>query len=151
MQIAGRGNVVIRLYTDEAPKTTAHISKLVRDGFYDGQKIFKAVKKPRPFLVQFGDPQTKTRPIDDPAMGTGGTGTKIPYEASGLRHVRGAVGLSRLPEDKDSGDCQFYIMLGAYSFLDDNYTVFGQVVEGLDLLDSLEPGDVVTKVTYVKK
>lgn len=146
LTVADKGKIVIRLYSEEAPLAVSAISKLAKEGFYDGQKFFKVVRQPRPFLIQFGDPQTKTKPLDSPTMGTGGTGRKIAYENSGYTHVRGAVGLSHLPEDKNTGDCQFYIMLGTYGFLDGNYTVFGQVTEGLDLLDKIEQGDQVTKV-----
>jgi cyclophilin family peptidyl-prolyl cis-trans isomerase len=147
LDVAGRGKVVIRMRTDAAPETCKRIMALAKEGFYTDQKFFKVIKQPRPFLVQFGDPLTKTKRIDDPAVGTGGSGKKIDFEESGLKHIRGAVGLSRQPDDKNSGDCQFYFMLDAYSFLDGNYTVFGQVVEGLEILDTLQVGDQVTKVT----
>lgn len=147
MEIENRGKLVIELHTKDAPKACEHILGLTRRKFYDGQRFFNVVRKPRPFLIQFGDPGTLTKPITDETLGKGGTGAKIPYEDSGHRHVRGAVGLSRLPDDKNSGDCQFYIMLGTYGFLDGNYTVFGQVTEGLDLLDTIEKGDKVTRVS----
>ncbi len=147
LEVAGRGKIVIRMRTDVAPQTCKKIMSLAKDGFYTDQKFFKVIKQPRPFLVQFGDPLTKTKRLDDSSIGTGGTGKKIDFENSGLKHVRGAVGLSRQPDDKNSGDCQFYFMLDAYSFLDDNYTVFGQVTQGLEILDTLQVGDQVTKVT----
>lgn len=148
--IEGRGNLYIRLFTDEAPKTSAHISKLAKQGFYDGQRFFRVVRQPRPFLVQVGDPQSKSKDLDDPDMGTGGSGAKIAYENSGKLNDRaGMVGLSHREGDRDAGDSQFYILLAPSKFLDGNYTVFGQVVAGLDVLQKIEKGDRVTAVTVL--
>jgi cyclophilin family peptidyl-prolyl cis-trans isomerase len=147
LEIEGKGTLAIQMHTREAPLTTARILELAGQGFYNGQRFFKVVRSPRPFLAQIGDPNSRTRPIDDPTLGTGGTGRRIPFESTPFRHVTGAVGLARLPDDPNSGDSQFYIMLGPASFLDGNYTVFGQVVSGLELLNRLEVGDRVTAAT----
>ena len=147
MQVEGKGAVVIELYTTEAPKATAHVTKLAESGFYNNQKIFRVMKDPKPFLVLFGDPQTKTKPINDASIGQGGSGARIPYENSGKSNVRGAVGLSTKPRDKDSGDSQFYILLDTKPFLDGSYTVFGQVVRGMDVVEKLDVGDQVTSVS----
>lgn len=144
LDIEGKGSITITLYTKEAPQTTSRILELAGQGFYNGQKFFKVVRSPRPFIAQIGDPNSRNRSMDDPSLGTGGTGRKIPFEKTPYKHVIGAVGLARLPDDPNSGDSQFYIMLGAASFLDGNYTVFGQVTDGLDLLQRLELGDKVT-------
>jgi cyclophilin family peptidyl-prolyl cis-trans isomerase len=146
--IEGRGNVFIRLYTKEAPKTSAHIVDLVRTGFYDNQRFHRVVKSPRPYLVQIGDPATKTRDVED--TGNGGSGSKVAYEDSGLSHEIGAVGLAAPKGEKDSGDSQFYIMLAPAKFLDGNYTVFGKVVAGMDVVQKIERGDRVVSVTLVK-
>ena len=144
LQIKGKGELRIKLFTDKAPKTTARIKELATAKFYDNQKFFKVVRQPRPFLAQFGDPLTKTAALTDEKIGTGGSGQKIPFEDTGLHHGPGMDGLSRMPEDPNSGDCQFYVMLGEAGFLDGKYCVFGQVTEGLELLKKLELGDVVT-------
>lgn len=145
LSIENKGRVGIRLFADKAPKTVARIVELTNQGFYNGQRFFRVVRSPRPFLAHFGDPNSKSKDLSDPSMGSGGTGRKVPYEDSGASHVYGAVGMSRLPDDKDSGDCQFYIVLGNNNkFLDGSYTVFGQVVEGLELLGRLEQGDRVS-------
>ncbi|MBS1706897.1 MAG: peptidylprolyl isomerase [Armatimonadetes bacterium] len=149
VDIEGRGRIVIELHTKEAPKASGHIADLAAKGFYDGQKFFRVVREPRPFLVQVGDPNSRNGKLDDPEMGKGGSGTKVPYEDSGFKHRRGAVGLAHLPDDKNSGDSQFYIMLADHGFLDGTYTVFGQVTEGLDVLDKIKLGDRVTKVSVV--
>ncbi len=147
MQIEGKGEVVISLNTQAAPKTTAQIIRLAQSGFYNGQKFFRVVKTPRPFLAQFGDPQTKTKDVTDPSIGTGGSGTTVPFENTGLKNVEGAVGLSLKENDKNTGDSQFYINLANNGFLDGGYAVFGKVVKGLDLVKGLNVGDKVTSVT----
>ncbi|MCA0360536.1 MAG: peptidylprolyl isomerase [Armatimonadetes bacterium] len=147
IKIAGKGDVVIELFTKEAPKTTEHIMKLADSGFYNGQKFFGVMKDPRPFLVRFGDPGTKSKSVDDQSIGKGGSGARIPYEETGKSHVKGAVGLSTEIRDRDGGDSQFYIMLDDKPFLDKQYTVFGQVVRGMEIVSAVESGDQVTSVT----
>lgn len=150
LEIEGRGQVVITLHTKEAPKTTAQIIKLAQQGFYNGQKFFKVVKQPKPFLIQTGDPASKSKPANDPSLGSGGSGSSVPYENSGFPNVEGAVGLSTLPRDRDSGDSQFYVLLGPAKFLDGSYTVFGKVVSGMDVVRAVELGDKVTSATIVR-
>lgn len=150
LDIEGRGQVAIELYTKEAPKTTAQIVKLAQSGFYNGQKFFKVVKQPRPFLIQTGDPASKSKAMDDADLGKGGSGTKVPFEDSGHPNVEGAVGLSTLPNNRDSGDSQFYILLGPARFLDGSYTVFGKVVSGMDVVRAVELGDKVTSASIVR-
>lgn len=145
LEIEGKGSVVIRLYPDKAPKAVGHIVKLAKDGFYDGLRFHRAERVPRPYLVQVGDPQSRSGNLD--GVGAKGTGAKIPYEDSGLSNTVGAVGLARLGQDRDSGDSQFYILLGAQKFLDGNYTVFGQIVEGMDVVKRIEKGDRITRAT----
>jgi cyclophilin family peptidyl-prolyl cis-trans isomerase len=147
--VEGRGEVQIRLHTAQAPKTTAQIVRLARQGFYDGQRFFRVVKEPKPFLVQTGDPASRSKPMGDPSLGQGGSGTRVPYEDSGFPNVDGAVGLSTLPNDRDSGDSQFYILLGPARFLDGSYTVFGQVASGMSVVKSIEVGDRITSVKIV--
>ncbi|MBL8066423.1 MAG: peptidylprolyl isomerase [Chthonomonadaceae bacterium] len=150
LDIENRGKVEIELYTNEAPKTTAQIIRLAQSGFYNGQKFFRVVKSPKPFLIQTGDPASKTKPANDPGLGSGGSGKSVPYEDSGHSNVEGAVGLSALPRDKNSGDSQFYILLGPAKFLDGSYTVFGRVVSGMDVVRAVELGDKVTSATIVR-
>ncbi|MCC7434480.1 MAG: peptidylprolyl isomerase [Methanoregulaceae archaeon] len=148
--IEGRGNLYIKLFTAEAPKTTNHIMGLVRRNFYDGQRIFRVDRSPKPFLLQMGAPGSRTKSMDDPTLLTEGTGAKIPFEDSGFLHDQaGRVGLSAQPGDRNSGDAQFHILLGPSRFLDGNYTVFGQVVGGLALLSKIEKGDRIVSVTLM--
>lgn len=149
LSIEGKGDVIIRLEEVKAPQATARIKKLASEQFYDGQRFFKVVKQPKPFLVQCGDPNSRTKPMDDSALGTWSSGTRIPYEANDLKHGRGAVGLARLSSNKNTGDSQFYIMLDNAPFLDGQYTVFGQVVSGMEVVDKITLGDKIKSVSVV--
>lgn len=146
--VEGRGNFVIKLYGKEAPKACAQIAKLAKSGFYNGQRFFRVTRTPRPYIAQVGDPASRNS-VDAPGIGSGTTGTRIPYEDSGHTNEKYAVGLATLlSNDRDSGDCQFYIVLGdGNKFLDGSYTVFGKVVSGTDVVDRLEKGDRITSVT----
>ncbi len=148
IEIEGRGNVFVLLHTKEAPKTSARIAKLVTDGFYNSQRFHRVVQTPKPYLVQIGDPVSKTGDITN--ANTGGSGTKIPFEDSGFKNIAGAVGLARNMDDKDSGDSQFYLLLDRSTFLDGNYTVFGQVVAGMDVLKKIQKGDKVVSMAIIK-
>lgn len=145
VSIQNRGTVTIQLFTDKAPKTTAHIIRLAKSGFYDGQRFHLAIRSPRPYRVQVGDPASRSGDLDQ--VGSGGSGATIPYEDTGVSNVPGAVGLSSVLGEKNSGDSQFYILLGPAKFLDGSYTVFGKVVEGMDIVNKIEKGDRIDKVT----
>ncbi len=146
--VEGKGDFYIKLYTKEAPKACAHILKLVDQNFYSGQRFFRVTRAPRPYIAQAGDPASK-QGIDSPNIGSGGTGARIPYEDSGHSNEKYAVGLAALlSKDRDSGDSQFYIVLGdGNKFLDGSYTVFGKVVAGTDVVDHLERGDRITSIS----
>jgi cyclophilin family peptidyl-prolyl cis-trans isomerase len=130
-----RGVLVLELFPDVAPKTVARFAALVKKGFYDGLPFYRVLPK---FLVQTGDPQ---------ADGTGGSGQHIPAEFNDKRHVVGTVGMARR-QDPDSADSQFYITLEPQPLLDGKYTVFGQVIEGLEILPKIQERDTVRKLTF---
>ena len=129
-----RGKLTIELLPDVAPKTVARFTELVKKGFYNGLAFHRIVPK---FLIQGGDPT---------GDGTGGSGRTIPAEFSEKKHKAGTVGMAHT-KDPDSADSQFYICLEPQPFLDGKYTVFGQVVEGLEALSKFQEGDVMRKVT----
>lgn len=151
ISVEGRGDILVLMHTKKAPKSTEHILRLVRGGFYDGQRFHRVDRSPRPYAVRFGDPQTKVKELNDPSIGKGGTGAKIPYEDTGLSHVEGAVGLAHPEGKKDEGDSQFYLLIGPATFLDGSYTVFGKVVGGMDVLKKVERGDRVVSVTVQER
>ena len=150
LEIEGRGTILIKLHVKEAPKTTAQFIKLVRDGFYNGQRFHRADRNPKPYLVQAGDPASKNGDLNTANMGSGGSGARIPFEDSGFANVEGAVGLARITDDIESGDSQFYILLANQPFLNGHYTVFGQVILGLDVVKKIEKGDRIAGVSIVQ-
>lgn len=128
-----RGKLTLELFPDVAPKTVARFSELVKKGFYNGLTFHRVVPK---FLVQGGDPS---------GDGTGGSGQRIQAEFNEKKHVIGAVGMAHT-RDPDSADSQFYICLEPQPFLDGKYTVFGQVVDGLEVLGKIQENDMMRKV-----
>jgi cyclophilin family peptidyl-prolyl cis-trans isomerase len=146
--VEGRGDVYVKLHTKEAPKTTSHILKLVKAGFYDGQRFHRVERSPKPYLVQIGDPKSKEN-FDSASIGSGGSGAKIPFEQTSFQNVAGAVGLAHSVDDRESGDSQFYMLLSPAKFLDGNYSVFGQVVSGMDVLQKVARGDRIASITVL--
>lgn len=140
LEIDGRGSLYIRLFVKEAPKATAQIMGLVQKGFYDGKPFHRVERSPKPFLAQIG-----------PTNSTDAANVRIPYEDSGYSfNEAGMVGLSAKPNDRDSGDSQFHILLGPATFLDGNYTCFGKVVFGGEILGALKQGDKVKKASILR-
>ena len=129
------GEMVVKFWPDVAPKTVENFKKLAREGFYDGTAFHRIVKG---FMIQGGDPLSKK---DDPAVGTGGPGYKIKAEFNDRPHVRGVLSMARSP-DPDSAGSQFFICLADARFLDKQYTAFGEVIKGDDVLGKI--GDTPT-------
>ncbi|MCH8274610.1 MAG: peptidylprolyl isomerase [Armatimonadetes bacterium] len=148
--VEGRGTFTIELFPNEAPKTVAHFLGLVRRKFYDGVRFHRIENVPKPFIMEAGDPLTKTLPLNDARIGTGGSGKKVPFEKNSVRFLNGTVGLSRDVRDKDSGDSRFFICTGDQPFLDGKYVAFGRVVKGLALLPKIKLGDRITSIREVR-
>lgn len=134
------GTVEFTFYPQDAPNHVANFIELAKKGFYDGVSFHRVEPG---FVVQGGDPNTKT---GQGAPGTGGPGYRIAAEFNSRKHLDGTVAMAR-SQDPDSAGSQFYICLGAQSFLDGNYTVFGQVTEGMDVVRQIQVGDVMSSVT----
>jgi peptidyl-prolyl cis-trans isomerase B (cyclophilin B) len=149
LSIEGRGDVWIKLFKVEAPKTVTYIEKLAKAGFYDQLRFHRVDKVPKPYLVQVGDPKSKSGNLDELGEDGGEGDGKVPYEDSGHQNVAGAVGLAHSVQDKDSGGSQFYILLGPSKFLNGHYTVFGQVVSGMTVVTHIEKGDRIKTATIV--
>ena len=145
-----KGTFEFETYPVEAPKTVAHIVELVKRGFYDGQRIHRALPG---FLVQWGDPRSRdaSREADWGRGPDASSGN--PIGASELRrkrlHSRGAVGVAH-QGNPAMADSQIYVTLAARPDLNNRYTVFGQVVAGADVPARLERGDLIRKM-YVKE
>lgn len=131
-----KGDVVLRFFPDVAPLHVASFVKLARAGFYDGLSFHRVEPG---FVIQGGDPS---------GNGTGGPGYRLEAEFSDKPHVKGTLAMARSSEP-DSAGSQFYICLGDARFLDGNYTVFGEVVSGQEVVDSIRRGDVMDKVEIV--
>ena len=102
----------------------------------------------RGFVVQFGDPQTKTLPLDDARIGGGGPGYTLKAEFNSRKFERGVLGMAR-SNDPDSAGSQVYIMLGPAPHLNGQYTAFGQVTKGLEVVDTIRVGDRIKSIKVV--
>lgn len=124
------GPVTIQLRPDLAPKHVARISKLVSDGFYDGIVFHRVIDG---FMAQTGDPT---------GTGMGGSGEKLSAEFTKENHKRGTVSMARAA-DPDSADSQFFICFEDASFLNGQYTVWGEVTSGMEHVDKIKRGEPV--------
>lgn len=168
----------IRMELDgvNAPITAGNFVDLVQKGVYDGTAFHRVVREPEPFVVQGGDPQTKDPSVPAQLYGTGSyvdpatglpryvpleikpEGSDIVYSqtfeearvsaAPQLPHRRGAVAMAR-SQMPDSASSQFYITLSDLGFLDGNYAVFGYVTEGMEVVDTIQQGDVIESARVI--
>jgi len=121
------GRVVIQLRPDLAPNHVARIKELVRQGYYDGLKFHRVIDG---FMAQTGCPQ---------GTGMGGSGQKLNAEFSKEKHVRGTCSMARAA-NPNSADSQFFIMFAKAPHLDNQYSIWGQVTDGMDLVDNIKKG-----------
>ncbi|HJN67669.1 MAG TPA: peptidylprolyl isomerase [Pirellulales bacterium] len=130
-----KGTIRLQLHADEAPKTVANFEKLAGDGFYDGLLFHRVIPN---FMIQTGCPQ---------GTGTGGPGYKFDDEFhETLRHDRAGI-LSMANAGPNTNGSQFFITHGPTPHLDNKHSVFGVVLEGQDVVDSIAQGDAMEKVT----
>ncbi len=135
------GEMVLEFWPDVAPKHVANFKKLAKEGFYDGTAFHRVIKD---FMIQGGDPLTK----DDGKQaqwGTGGPGYKVDAEFNDKAHTRGVLSMAR-SQDPNSAGSQFFICHGDPRFLDKQYTAFGKLIKGDDVLEKIattetQPGD----------
>ncbi len=127
LTLAG-GPVTIKLRPDLAPLHVARISELAESGFYDGLSFHRVIDG---FMAQGGCPK---------GSGTGGSGKNIKAEFNSARHARGVCSMAR-SSDPNSGDSQFFICLDDATFLDKQYTVWGEVTSGMEHVDALPKGE----------
>jgi len=126
------GDMVVEFWTDVAPKTVENFKKLARQGFYDGTAFHRVI---RGFMIQGGDPLTKDAGMEH-RWGTGDPGYKIKAEFSQRRHEKGVLSMAR-SANPDSAGSQFFICHGDAAFLDGQYTAFGRLLKGEDVLDKI--------------
>ena len=125
------GKISFKLIPELAPETVRNFEKLAKEGFYNGTLFHRVIPG---FMIQGGDPNTKTD--NKSSWGTGGPGYNIKAEFSSRSHLRGIVSMAR-SQDPDSAGSQFFIVTADSTFLDRQYTVFGEVVEGMDVADKI--------------
>ena len=126
------GEIVIEFWPDVAPKTVENFKKLVRQGFYDGTCFHRVIKN---FMIQGGDPLTKD-PSQEDSWGTGGPGYQVNAEFNDRSHTRGVISMARSSNPNSAGS-QFFICHGDPTFLDHQYTTFGKLVQGDDVLEKI--------------
>jgi len=126
------GDMVVQFWTDAAPNTIENFKKLARSGFYNGTIFHRIVKG---FMIQGGDPNSKD-PAKEDRYGEGGPGYKIKAEFNQHPHERGVVSMAREP-DPDSAGSQFFVCLASVPRLDGQYTTFGKLIKGDDVLEKI--------------
>ncbi len=140
------GTMVLEFWADVAPKHVANFKKLATSGFYDGTAFHRVIKG---FMIQGGDPLTK----DDSQQarwGTGGPGWKVDAEFNDKAHTRGVLSMAR-SQDPNSAGSQFFICHGDPRFLDRQYTAFGKLIKGDDVLEKIATTQVGAQDRPVKK
>ena len=141
------GEFVLEFFPTDAPKHVENFITLSEKGFYDGQRVHRVEAK---FVAQFGDPKSKTLPMDHPDMGTGGPGYTVKAEFNKRPFDRGVLGMART-QDPDSAGSQVYLMLGNAHFLNGQYTAFGRVASGMDVVDKIKVGDRIKSIKIVTR
>ena len=139
--ITEKGTIVADLFDEEAPNTVANFEKLANEGFYDGTRFHRVIAN---FMVQGGDPLS--RDPNNPRVGTGGPGYKIKCETSRNVHKHVAGTFSMAHAGKDTGGSQFFICHSPQAHLDGVHTVFGQVREGMDVVNAIRKNDKIESV-----
>jgi peptidyl-prolyl cis-trans isomerase B (cyclophilin B) len=132
-----KGNMVLELFEKEAPNTVANFVKLINKGFYNGLTFHRVLPN---FVIQGGCPK---------GNGTGGPGYSIKCEINPRKHLTGTLSMAHA--GKDTGGSQFFITHSPQPHLDGVHTVFGQVIEGQDVVNKIKPNDVMKKVTVVEE
>ncbi|MEA1985383.1 MAG: peptidylprolyl isomerase [Euryarchaeota archaeon] len=132
-----KGNITIELFEEDAPKTVANFVKLIKQGFYNGLNFHRVIPN---FMIQGGCPK---------GNGTGGPGYTIKCEINPRKHTTGALSMAHA--GKDTGGSQFFITHSPQPHLNGVHTVFGKVVEGMDVVNSIRAGDTMNQLKVVEE
>ena len=132
-----KGNIVLELFEDDAPNTVANFVKLINKGYYNGLKFHRVIPD---FMIQGGCPV---------GNGTGGPGYTIKCEINPKKHLKGTLSMAHA--GKDTGGSQFFITHSPQPHLDGVHTVFGQVIEGMDVVNAIRQGDVMKQVKVIEE
>jgi peptidyl-prolyl cis-trans isomerase B (cyclophilin B) len=136
-----KGTITAELFDEEAPGTVANFEKLANSEFYDGTRFHRVIPN---FVIQGGDPLSRNPA--DPRVGTGGPGYRIKCETDRNVHRHAAGTLSMAHAGKDTGGSQFFITHSPQPHLDGVHTVFGQVTDGMDVVNRIEKNDEVRSI-----
>lgn len=136
-----KGTITAELFDEEAPGTVANFEKLANSEFYDGTRFHRVIPN---FVIQGGDPLSRNP--SDPRVGTGGPGYRIKCETHRNVHKHVAGTLSMAHAGKDTGGSQFFIAHAPQPHLDGVHTVFGQVTDGMDVVNRIEKNDEVKSI-----
>lgn len=142
-----KGTMTIEFYEKDAPNTVANFVKLVNEGFYDGLAFHRVIPN---FVIQGGCPLSKD--MSDPRVGTGGPGYQIDCELTGENQYHDRGVLSMAHAGRNTGGSQFFICHNRQGtqHLDRQHTVFGKVVDGIDIVDEIKAGDKIEKIQIVE-
>ena len=139
--LTSKGAITAELFDTEVPNTVANFEKLANSEFYDGTRFHRVI---RDFMIQGGDPLS--REANNSRVGSGGPGYKIKCETDRNTHKHVAGALSMAHAGKDTGGSQFFICHGPQRHIDGVHTVFGQVAQGMDVVNKIERNDVVNSI-----
>lgn len=151
VMVTSKGTITLEFYPADAPNHVASFIELADAGFYDGIKFHRVIPG---FVAQGGDPITRDLTPEQviagaPGVGTGGPGWQQKAEFNSRKHETGTLAMAR-SQNPDSAGSQFYICLAPQPSLDGQYTVFGKVVEGMDVVTALTVGDTIESVTITR-
>ena len=132
-----KGNIVLELFENDAPNTVANFVKLINKGYYNGLKFHRVIPN---FMIQGGCPV---------GNGTGGPGYAIKCEINPKKHTTGTLSMAHA--GKDTGGSQFFITHSPQPHLDGVHTVFGQVIEGMDVVNAIRQDDIMKQVKLVEE
>jgi cyclophilin family peptidyl-prolyl cis-trans isomerase len=145
-----KGTFAFETYPAEAPKTVSHVVDLVKQRFYDGQRVHRAIPG---FVVQWGDPRSRDEARQSEWGRGRGASSGMPIGAAELSkkrtHVKGAVAMAH-PGDPALADSQLFVALATRDDLNGKYVVFGHIIEGGDVPEQLQQGDVIRRM-YVRE
>ena len=146
VDMAGHRSFVITTDPKGSPLTTKGILRLVRAGFYDGQRVHRVES----WVVQWGDPQSKTLPPGDSRIGSSGSGHPLPFEDGGAGFARGVVGIASTGTGL-GGDSQLFVITkdADVSRLNHGYAILGKVTRGMDVVDHIKVGDRIVRIVVI--
>ena len=141
MEVGNRGTVVVELYEDKAPKTVKQIGNFIEDGFYDAQHIHRVEN----WVVQWGDPLSKDLESNGRMVGSGGSGKSLPFESNDVPMKRGVLAMASTGAGV-GGDSQMFVLKNDGDWLQGSYCAFGAVVEGMEVIDSIQKNDAIISI-----